>query len=391
MKILFVTSQFRIFEDIDCGASIRSRAFVKALAQIGQVDVISFVNDCTTSNIPNCHVVYSNALNESISTPSTIQKIYRHINFKNPYSFYPIHQQKKQIIDQFCQEKDYDIIACRYIGEAVSCGLLYYSNKLYIDVDDNPVSTMKQQLYIANLPHPWSKYSIKFRTYAIGVMVKNILSRVKGSFYSNPEDSPFRSSIYLPNLSSCSSDFTPITSKTPKRLLIVGWLDYPPNKLGIYHFVSKIFQEIWEKDNSIELYIAGNTKDDSFLRYLNHQPGVRALGYVDDIQALYKECRLVVIPIYHGAGTSVKFVEALAMGKVALSSSMGVRGFNKLCKEGMDYLLAKTDTEFIEKILAFIDSTEQLNLIAERGYKLINENFSFDRFAGIINETLFKK
>ena len=59
MNILFVTCTFRVFDRIDCGAANRSTMFVKSLAKIGHVDVISFGKDVIKSNIPNCNVVYN--------------------------------------------------------------------------------------------------------------------------------------------------------------------------------------------------------------------------------------------------------------------------------------------------------------------------------------------
>lgn len=50
MNILFVTCTFRVFGGIDCGAANRSTMFVKSLAKIGHVDVISFGKDSITLN-----------------------------------------------------------------------------------------------------------------------------------------------------------------------------------------------------------------------------------------------------------------------------------------------------------------------------------------------------
>ena len=57
MNILFVTCTFRVFGGIDCGAANRSTMFVKSLAKIGHVDVISFGEDTITSKITTCEVV----------------------------------------------------------------------------------------------------------------------------------------------------------------------------------------------------------------------------------------------------------------------------------------------------------------------------------------------
>jgi len=64
MNILFVNNQYNLFTKADCGASQRSMCVIHALAQIGHVDVISFVDE-TISNESNVDVIYSKEIGMS--------------------------------------------------------------------------------------------------------------------------------------------------------------------------------------------------------------------------------------------------------------------------------------------------------------------------------------
>ncbi len=44
------------------------------------------------------------------------------------------------------------------------------------------------------------------------------------------------------------------------------------------------------------------------------------------LSELYARAKLVVIPLFHGSGLSIKTVECLGMGRVAVSTPVGARG-----------------------------------------------------------------
>jgi glycosyltransferase involved in cell wall biosynthesis len=179
-----------------------------------------------------------------------------------------------------------------------------------------------------------------------------------------------------------------IEKTTPLRILTVGYLDYPPNKYGVRHFVESIFPIIRERLKGVEFYVVGKTKDKSFLDYLNSLDGVKALGYVEDVFSEYERCRVVVIPVYHGSGTCVKFAEGLMTNRPMVSTLQGVRGFEHLCEDGEHYLLAKDDKEFADKITCLLTSEDLSRKIAKKAYETGLKNFSQDRFYEIVSNSI---
>ena len=59
MNFLFVSCEYGLLSHIDCGAAQRSTMLIKALAQIGHVDVITFYKETIYSTVQNCDVIYS--------------------------------------------------------------------------------------------------------------------------------------------------------------------------------------------------------------------------------------------------------------------------------------------------------------------------------------------
>ena len=100
---------------IDSGGSLRHNLFAKALSEIGHVDVICFTKNNIVSNIPNCNVIFSQA----IWNDKNYWEVFRTllcmtIRPSNPYSYFQVNKQKASIINSYLNKKKYDFIACRY-------------------------------------------------------------------------------------------------------------------------------------------------------------------------------------------------------------------------------------------------------------------------------------
>lgn len=65
-----------------------------------------------------------------------------------------------------------------------------------------------------------------------------------------------------------------------------------------------------EKPNT-KLLIVGKIKNDSLYFCLHKVPGLRLLGFVNDLQYLYNSVTLYVVPIIHGTGLINRVLDAL--------------------------------------------------------------------------------
>lgn len=392
MNILFITCTFRIFDGIDCGAANRSTMFVKALSKLGHVDVISFCKTPIKSNIPNCDVINTTYIEPQYDSSWTKMQSCFHLfmNPLNPKAYYRLDKQCEKIIDRQISLKKYDIVACRYIGEAIRCGLQKYSEKLVIDVDDNLVSASLRDYRMGHFKNILTKFLALYKAHAIGWMSRCFLKKVRVSFYSNILEPTSKRSVFLHNVTSLHTQNKDVLEDTPCRLLLVGWLDFSPNKYGALYFINNIFPKIKNSIPQVELHIVGKTKDEVLRKQINSVEGVKALGFVEDIIKEYENCRVIIVPVYQGSGTSVKFVEGLMMNRPMVSTPMGVRGFEDLCHPNVEYLLAENDDEFVSNVIRLLQSPNLARSIAYNAYKVGINNFSADRFENIVVNSIKK-
>lgn len=385
MNILFITCDSSLF-NVDSGGAMRNNLFVGALSQIGHVDVISFNQKDLVSNIKNCDVIYSEFVEEEHRSWEFLRTwLSMAIKPTDPYSYYKVNKKRADVVNHFVQNSHYDLIACRYVDTVASCGLWKYRDRLVVDMDDHPVNKLKFLLPLVKFPVvKWKKqYEIK----RMGKMVEKMLDSVACSFYSNILEKPASKSIYLHNAITFDEALADVNTTMDPVVLYVGSFYHFPSKNGIYHFVDNIFPLIRGRIPTAKLRIVGKG-DKEWIDSLNKKEGVEAVGFVEDLVSEYKKARVVVVPIYQGTGTCVKFVEGLMMNRPVVSTPVGARGFEEICKDGQHYMLANSDEEFAGKTVELLSSLSTSQAIAKAGYVIAKKNFSQERFYEIVTEAL---
>lgn len=373
-----------MFENIDSGASNRSTMFVTALAKLGHVDMISFL-DNELSNVPNCEVIYSKSV-PSVRKSGRWAKLRAALTPWKVNSMYPLNATKERIIDGYVAAKNYDYVAVRYVNEAVECGVLKYADRLLLDVDDDPVLAIMQQAKSARTLR--NKIFTYIQAIEVGWIVKSILKNVHRCYHSNVLQAPCAKSIYLHNIAMNSEALPDITETTPMRLLVVGTYHYAPNRDGMNRFLKNIYPIICKAIPEIELRVVGRIYDVTLKDEWEKKPNVTLVGYVDDLRMEYENVRMAIIPLYSGTGTSIKFIEAVGLNRVCVTTPQGVRGIDIYLQADEDYLLVNSDAEFAQKIIENICDVKKCNKIAQSAKTKLNRNLSKEKFINIIQQSV---
>lgn len=157
-------------------------------------------------------------------------------------------------------------------------------------------------------------------------------------------------------------------------MLMVGIYSYGPNADGADFFIRDILPLIRAQLPEAELWLAG-TAPDHIPAYRQQPEGVRFLGFVDDLDAVYRQARLVICPIRYGSGTRVKLIEAAAWAKPIVSTPIGAEGLGMV--EGRDALLADAPQDFAAHCVTLLRN-DALGEELGRNARALAEN-NFDR------------
>jgi glycosyltransferase involved in cell wall biosynthesis len=155
------------------------------------------------------------------------------------------------------------------------------------------------------------------------------------------------------------------------RLFYIGALDWAPNQEGLDWFFRNAWPAILERWPELVLHIAGRNSSHYFTS--SHPPNVYQEGEIDDAISFYRENNVMIVPLLSGSGIRIKILEAMAMGKVVISSTIGASGLG--VRDGEHLFIADSAADYI-RILASL--SKHPRLMRETGHQarqFVIENF----------------
>jgi glycosyltransferase involved in cell wall biosynthesis len=129
-----------------------------------------------------------------------------------------------------------------------------------------------------------------------------------------------------------------------RNIVFVGNMSYPPNVDAANWFARHIFPHVRDTfSSSVRFIIAGDNPTREVFS-LVRQPQVVVTGAIHQIEQLYLDAALAVVPIRAGGGTRIKLLEAAAYGVPVVSTRFGASGTG--FKSGRELLLADNAEAF---------------------------------------------
>ncbi len=123
-------------------------------------------------------------------------------------------------------------------------------------------------------------------------------------------------------------------ASVPGRVVFVGPTYSHPNRDAVEFLLQDIWPRIRNVDASATLHLIGRGAQADQARYAA-EPGVMPLGHVRDIRPVVADADCCVVPIRIGGGTRLKILDAWAMGKAVVSTSIGCEGLQAIDGENI--------------------------------------------------------
>ena len=385
-EILFISPDSNPFSGKGWGAVQRTNLLFEAVSRLGNVDIISF-QDGVESDRDNCHVLYSQSDQIWRASKNRIWLLLKTLFPITPYSLFPKNHFRANVVKSFVKKKDYDIIICRYFPSAMQCGLIDYPKKLVVDIDDAPSDV---ELIAAKTARSWRNRVYHYcRWRALGRCFKRLQSKCHITFYSNPEQAIYGNSVYLPNIPFYEDEIPAADfENTAPRIIFVGNLNFGPNIQGVDRFIDYVYPLVQNMIPNVEFHIVGKCSFNSFIDKWEHVEGVTYMGFVDDLKKEYSEARVVVVPIYEGAGTNIKILEAMKMKRPCVTTECGYRGFTGVIAPNVCLSVSRNDDEFAKHVVELLINKEQNHMVSERAHSVISDHFSRRRFFCVVERAL---
>jgi sugar transferase (PEP-CTERM/EpsH1 system associated) len=166
-------------------------------------------------------------------------------------------------------------------------------------------------------------------------------------------------------------------SKTPeneRQIVFVGSMDWSPNEDAVLYFCDQIFPLIKAKIPDIKFYIVGSNPTDRVLK-LKEIEGVVVTGLVDDVRSYISESAVFVVPLRIGGGTRLKILQALAMKKAVVSTSIGCEGLGLTHKEHL--FISDDPDEFAESVILLTKDKILRHNLGKNGRNLVQNQYDW--------------
>ena len=161
----------------------------------------------------------------------------------------------------------------------------------------------------------------------------------------------------------------------PERHLFLGSFQHRPNRSAAEFLLSEVWPRVHRARPEATLLLAGRGSR-RFLSGRGSPPpaGVRAMGFVDDLAALFSGCRLFIAPLTEGGGIKIKILEAMARGLPVVTSPVGAEGISA---DPRILTISPCDDSFAEAVLTAAADTPGCLERSLAARELIEKEFSW--------------
>jgi glycosyltransferase involved in cell wall biosynthesis len=282
----------------------------------------------------------------------------------------------------------YFLAVGRYLKPIVKTGLVGRVPCL-VDIDDVDFDILAQRAQDVTRSR-WRRLLYSVHSSQIKTAFQKWLPQFNGLWVTKAGDTRHaftRNAAILPNipyhLPVSAPPLNGPRSSSP-ILLTVGVLYYQPNHDGIDRFLREGWPKVRAACPTAEYWLAGQNDPETARRW-RAVPGVKVLGFVDDLAALYEASWFTVCPLWTGAGTNIKVLESLAFGRTCVATAMGHRGYEDSLQSGDSLLVAANAEGLAENCIRLINDHERRLALAKRGREVVQREFSYEKFASIVH------
>jgi glycosyltransferase involved in cell wall biosynthesis len=156
----------------------------------------------------------------------------------------------------------------------------------------------------------------------------------------------------------------------PKTVLFFGANNYYPNADGIRYFLNDVFPLL--RSRGLTLKIVGPPAD--WLTRLERKD-VIVTGFVDDVRPHLASAGVVIAPLRIGGGTRLKILEAMAMGKAVVSTSIGAEGLD--VEHERNLLLGDDARAFARQVERLVDDRALAERLGVGARALVEGRYSW--------------
>jgi glycosyltransferase involved in cell wall biosynthesis len=176
--------------------------------------------------------------------------------------------------------------------------------------------------------------------------------------------------------------FTPGQGEETTSVIYTGGMNMFANRDAVLYFLEDIWPLIKAREPNVRFYAIGQDPPAELIRISKQDPHVIVTGYVDDVRPFVREAAVYVVPLRVGGGTRLKILDAMAMGKAVVSTSIGCEGLE--VSSGNNILISDNTADFAAKTVALLKRPGERDALGKAARLLVESRYGWE----IIGKTL---
>ena len=173
------------------------------------------------------------------------------------------------------------------------------------------------------------------------------------------------------------SYFRPMKGKTvPHSLIFAGSMDWYPNEDAMLYFIERIWPKIKGNYSDVTLTIAGRRPSQNLKEAAYSDPSIRITGFVEDIRPYIDQSEVYICPIRDGGGTKLKLLDAMAMGKPIVTTTIGAEGLE--VRNGEHVLIADDPETFGKRICLLFENEDLRYGLTRNGRRFVEKHYAWE-------------
>jgi len=378
---------YNIFKNLSQEYRIELLTFGDHIYTSGQIDVKKEIGECFDS----VEIIPMNTIRR-IKLNTKLSRIY---NLMKPYQMTMGDGSFSDVMANEIQKKAnsarYDIIYFSCLSSYMHHAGTECMIPSVVDVQDSPAVLMKSY-------YQMEKNIIKrFRALLNYLWARNYekvhLSKIENMILVTENDAAAvrkrcpKSDIFVVS-QGVDTDYymTKNKKQVDGRLVFTGVMDYTPNHQAMIYFIKEVWPILRRQNPQVTLSVVGRNPSADLKALAAKADGIEITGYVEDVRPYVDEAVVYVCPLLSGAGIKNKILEAWAMSKPIVATSISCEGLD--AKDGDNILVADNARMFAQKVTMILSDGNTRAKLVKRGRKHVEDSFSWRSKAKMIENIM---
>ncbi|MCL6511776.1 MAG: glycosyltransferase [Anaerolineae bacterium] len=166
----------------------------------------------------------------------------------------------------------------------------------------------------------------------------------------------------------------PTSDSRLPTVVFTGKMDFRPNVDAVLWFAQRVWPTVKQAHPRARWLIVGQ-KPSPRLELLRADPDIALTGQVEDVRPYIGQADVYVAPLLAGGGTRFKLLEAMAMRRAIVSTSLGCEGFP--VTSGREVIIADRPHEFAGAVIELLRSETHRAALGESAYRFVSATYDW--------------